>query len=68
MELCDQSLRGLLDRGNMPYDKIMTISVQILKVMIELYSRKIAHLDLKPENILIVGDMYIKLIDFGCSI
>ena len=68
MELCDQSLRGLLDQGNMPYDKIMTISVQILKVMIELYSRKIAHLDLKPENILIVGDMYIKLIDFGCSI
>ncbi|MDQ3038073.1 MAG: serine/threonine protein kinase, partial [Myxococcota bacterium] len=69
MELVDgQSLRALMDRGELDPERTLRIVVQILKALAYAHEHGIVHRDLKPANVLVQrhgGDDHATLLDFG---
>lgn len=55
-------------QGHFSEAKIQNYTLQILKGLSFLHSKKIIHKDLKGQNILLSSSNLIKLSDFGCSI
>lgn len=65
LELCDDSLRNIIDRyGPIPEAKARWILLQIISALKYLYSKSIVHRDIKPHNILLHNDI-VKITDFG---
>ena len=57
----------LVKRGTMGETKARRFSQQILCGVEYCHRHKIVHRDLKPENLLLVGDLNVKIADFGLS-
>jgi uncharacterized protein YjbI with pentapeptide repeats/serine/threonine protein kinase len=49
------------------YDETLTIAQQIVRGMAAGQGVGLVHRDLKPENIFIVGDLHVKILDFGLA-
>lgn len=61
------SLREIIDRGKLPYDKAVNIIAQVLDALSYAHSRGAIHRDVKPENILLSKDERVKITDFGLA-
>jgi serine/threonine protein kinase len=65
-----ESLRARIDRGPLPWQQAVQITLQICDAMQYAHDGGILHRDLKPENVLLINAPepdYVKLIDFGLS-
>jgi hypothetical protein len=62
-----ESLRVLIDRGRIPFRKLIGIAVQIAEAMAAAHAAGIVHRDLKPENIMLTPDGRVKVLDFGLA-
>ncbi|HUD72740.1 MAG TPA: serine/threonine-protein kinase, partial [Dongiaceae bacterium] len=68
MELLEgQTLRRLLPRTGLPFERFLAIAVPLADAMGAAHERGITHRDLKPENILIGRDDRLKVVDFGLA-
>jgi serine/threonine protein kinase/Tol biopolymer transport system component len=62
-----ESLRAVLDRGRVPFRKVVSMAVQIAEAMAAAHAAGIVHRDLKPENIMVTPDGRVKVLDFGLA-
>ncbi|MFQ6114397.1 MAG: protein kinase [bacterium] len=62
-----QSLKEKIERGPMPIDEALNITIQIAEGLAKAHSKKIIHRDIKPANILITEDDQVKIVDFGLA-
>ena len=61
-------LRKLLgQRGKLPADRAVAITVSICKALDHIHSHGVVHRDLKPENIMVDDEDRTRLIDFGIA-
>ncbi len=68
MELLEgETLRRLLPRTGLPFERFLAIAVPLADAMGAAHERGITHRDLKPENILIGRDDKLKVVDFGLA-
>lgn len=72
MELLEgDSLRKLVDRGPLPLDLAVDISVELLRGLARAHDLGVAHRDIKPENAFVRirpdGTLQAKLVDFGIA-
>ncbi len=51
-----ESLKEKIDRGAMPIDEAIDITIQIAQGLAKAHSKEIVHRDIKPANILITND------------
>lgn len=65
MEYCSNGT--MKDKRNLPYDKFVYYSKQILQAVAYCHSKKISHRDIKPENIFLDQYDHVKLADFGMA-
>ncbi|UCG62249.1 MAG: protein kinase [Candidatus Zixiibacteriota bacterium] len=62
-----QSLRGLFKKEELPFERIIDLSIQICDGLREAHEAGITHRDIKPSNILIDNKGKPKLVDFGLA-
>jgi eukaryotic-like serine/threonine-protein kinase len=68
MELVDgQTLRELIDEGQLPVRRALTLAAQVAEGLAAAHGRGVVHRDLKPENILISKEGVAKILDFGLA-
>lgn len=62
-----ETLAHLIDQGELAPDRILNISIQILKGLEKAHAAGIVHRDIKPGNIVFSNDDNLKLVDFGIA-
>lgn len=62
-----KSLRALTANGQLPFEQVLEIVVQICEGINEAHARKVVHRDLKPANIVVSADGRVKILDFGLA-
>ena len=62
-----ESLKDKIDRGPMPIDEVLDITIQIEQGLNKAHEKGIVHRDIKPSNIFITADGIAKIIDFGLA-
>ena len=69
MELCDESLTGLLERspGPLSYHIQVNICHDIALALVYLHSNDLIHRDLTGNNVLMIAGIRAKITDFGMS-
>ncbi|HYN10068.1 MAG TPA: protein kinase [Vicinamibacterales bacterium] len=68
MELLEgQTLRDLLQSGQMPLRKTIDVAIQIARGLAAAHQKNLIHRDLKPENIFVLRDGQVKILDFGLA-
>ncbi len=72
MELLDgQTLADVVERGALPIERALPISIQIARALARAHDLEVIHRDLKPENIFLAmtddGRDLVKLLDFGIA-
>lgn len=65
MEYCPNGT--MKDKANLPYEKFVYYSKQILEAIAFCHSNNVAHRDIKPENIFLDRYDHVKLADFGMA-
>jgi serine/threonine-protein kinase len=61
------TLRGALDRGQLPIHQALEYARQIVAGLAAAHDKGIVHRDIKPENIFITTDGRAKVLDFGVA-
>ncbi|WP_283591581.1 Stk1 family PASTA domain-containing Ser/Thr kinase [Clostridium butanoliproducens] len=69
MELVNgKTLKKIInERGNLPYEEVVSIGIQIAKALECAHKNGIIHRDIKPHNILVTEDGTVKVTDFGIA-
>jgi len=62
-----ESLKEKIERGPLPLDEAMDITIQVANGLAKAHSKDIIHRDIKPANILITEDGQVKIVDFGLA-
>ena len=62
-----ETLRERLNRGPLPWRKVVDYGAQIARGLAAAHAKGIIHRDLKPENLFIVKDGQVKILDFGLA-
>jgi serine/threonine protein kinase len=62
-----ETLRQLLDRGQLPPRKAIDYGIRIARGLAAAHEKGIIHRDLKPENLFVCSDGQIKILDFGLA-
>ncbi len=62
-----ETLKDRLRNGPLPFDDVITISVQILSGLEKAHTSGVIHRDIKPGNIIITKDGTVKILDFGIA-
>jgi len=68
LEYGGASLYNHLRNGQMPMNRVIKISQQVLSALAYLHSKMIIHNDLTPGNIALGNDDFVRIVDFGNSI
>ncbi len=55
------------EKGNLPYEEVISIGIQIAKALECAHRNGIIHRDIKPHNILVTEDGTVKVTDFGIA-
>ncbi|MDH5396363.1 MAG: serine/threonine protein kinase [Gammaproteobacteria bacterium] len=56
-----------IENGPMPWDEVVSISIQICEGLHAAHKHDIVHRDIKPANIIITSDNIVKILDFGVA-
>jgi eukaryotic-like serine/threonine-protein kinase len=62
-----ETLRQRLNRGPLPWRKVIEIGGQVCQGLAAAHGRGIVHRDLKPENLFLTNDGLTKVLDFGLA-
>ena len=62
-----ESLKEKIERGKLPVEEAVDITIQIAQGLKKAHAKKIIHRDIKPANILITEDNQVKIVDFGLA-
>ncbi len=61
------TLREVIQTGNLPFEYILDIAIQIASALSAAHDAGIVHRDIKPENVIIRKDKLVKVLDFGIA-
>ncbi|MEO8946439.1 MAG: protein kinase [Gemmatimonadaceae bacterium] len=62
------TLMDRIDRGQIPVDEAIDITLQLLTGLARAHSAGIVHRDIKPANIMLTSDGTLKILDFGVAL
>jgi serine/threonine protein kinase/tetratricopeptide (TPR) repeat protein len=62
-----ETLRDRLERGPLPIDQAIELTLQIGKALAKAHELGIVHRDIKPANIMLTRDGTAKIVDFGLA-
>lgn len=62
-----ETLRKILERGPLEFDRARSIALQICDALTHAHAKGIVHRDVKPENIMLDSRSCVKVTDFGLA-
>ena len=62
-----ETLKARINRGPLPVDEAIELTLQIAKGLREAHKKGVVHRDVKPANIFVTGQQLIKVLDFGLA-
>ena len=62
-----ETLAARLERGPLPLDEALDVSVQVADAVAAAHDQGIVHRDLKPGNVMVTADSAVKVLDFGLA-
>lgn len=62
-----QTLRKIIDQGELELKEVLEISVQIASALETAHRKNIVHRDIKPANVMVRDDGLVKVLDFGLA-
>jgi serine/threonine protein kinase len=62
-----EDLKQLLEQGRLSVDRVLEISVELLKALQAAHSQGVVHRDIKPGNVMVLASGQLKICDFGIA-